>query len=96
MEITQKTEVRMKIGGVRFTQMETNWGEDSSCPKRGSKRLPKSMRILWDQFHSIKYTPGSIPRDRLSGHSKGCSPLTRDITLKPLVHLLPALMKVDP
>nr|GFA62860.1 subtilisin-like protease SBT6.1 isoform X1 [Tanacetum cinerariifolium] len=26
---------------------------------------PRSMRILWDQFHSIKYPPGYIPRDSL-------------------------------
>ncbi|KAK4397020.1 Subtilisin-like protease SBT6.1 [Sesamum angolense] len=25
----------------------------------------RSMRILWDQFHSIKYPPGYIPRDSL-------------------------------
>ncbi|MBA0657719.1 hypothetical protein Goklo_009990 [Gossypium klotzschianum] len=26
---------------------------------------PRSKRILWDQFHSIKYPPGYIPRDSL-------------------------------
>ncbi|KAI4377106.1 hypothetical protein MLD38_014791 [Melastoma candidum] len=26
---------------------------------------PRSRRILWDQFHSIKYPPGYIPRDSL-------------------------------
>ncbi|KAJ8532873.1 hypothetical protein K7X08_015762 [Anisodus acutangulus] len=26
---------------------------------------PRSVRILWDQFHSIKYPPGYIPRDSL-------------------------------
>ncbi|KAL2553727.1 Subtilisin-like protease SBT6.1 [Forsythia ovata] len=26
---------------------------------------PRSARILWDQFHSIKYPPGYIPRDSL-------------------------------
>ncbi|KAK2985316.1 hypothetical protein RJ640_024312, partial [Escallonia rubra] len=26
---------------------------------------PRSMRVLWDQFHSIKYPPGYIPRDSL-------------------------------
>ncbi|XP_057969744.1 subtilisin-like protease SBT6.1 [Malania oleifera] len=26
---------------------------------------PRSQRILWDQFHSIKYPPGYIPRDSL-------------------------------
>ncbi|XP_010254111.1 PREDICTED: subtilisin-like protease SBT6.1 [Nelumbo nucifera] len=26
---------------------------------------PRSNRILWDQFHSIKYPPGYIPRDSL-------------------------------
>ncbi|KAK4481216.1 hypothetical protein RD792_012099 [Penstemon davidsonii] len=25
----------------------------------------RSMRVLWDQFHSIKYPPGYIPRDSL-------------------------------
>jgi membrane-bound transcription factor site-1 protease len=27
----------------------------------------RSKRVLWDQFHSIKYPPGYIPRD------SGCS-----------------------
>nr|DAD44666.1 TPA_asm: hypothetical protein HUJ06_002896 [Nelumbo nucifera] len=27
---------------------------------------PRSKRILWDQFHSIKYPPGYIPRDSLN------------------------------
>ncbi|KAG4136162.1 hypothetical protein ERO13_D08G262300v2 [Gossypium hirsutum] len=26
---------------------------------------PRSKRVLWDQFHSIKYPPGYIPRDSL-------------------------------
>ncbi|XWS69891.1 hypothetical protein CRYUN_Cryun03dG0002600 [Craigia yunnanensis] len=26
---------------------------------------PQSKRVLWDQFHSIKYPPGYIPRDSL-------------------------------
>ncbi|KAK3041678.1 hypothetical protein RJ639_001488 [Escallonia herrerae] len=26
---------------------------------------PRSTRVLWDQFHSIKYPPGYIPRDSL-------------------------------
>lgn len=26
---------------------------------------PRSNRVLWDQFHSIKYPPGYIPRDSL-------------------------------
>eukprot|EP01018_Ginkgo_biloba_P001924 Gb_20792 [translate_table: standard] len=26
---------------------------------------PRSQRILWDQFHSIRYPPGYIPRDSL-------------------------------
>ncbi|XP_076896100.1 subtilisin-like protease SBT6.1 isoform X1 [Bidens hawaiensis] len=26
---------------------------------------PRSVRVLWDQFHSIKYPPGYIPRDSL-------------------------------
>ncbi|KAA8534974.1 hypothetical protein F0562_029977 [Nyssa sinensis] len=26
---------------------------------------PRSKRLLWDQFHSIKYPPGYIPRDSL-------------------------------
>ncbi|MCD7452831.1 Membrane-bound transcription factor site-1 protease [Datura stramonium] len=26
---------------------------------------PRTVRILWDQFHSIKYPPGYIPRDSL-------------------------------
>lgn len=26
---------------------------------------PRSMRVLWDQYHSIKYPPGYIPRDSL-------------------------------
>ncbi|XP_031114171.1 subtilisin-like protease SBT6.1 [Ipomoea triloba] len=26
---------------------------------------PREVRILWDQFHSIKYPPGYIPRDSL-------------------------------
>ncbi|CAN4121599.1 unnamed protein product [Withania somnifera] len=30
---------------------------------------PRSMRILWDQFHSIKYPPGYIPKDSLDVRS---------------------------
>ncbi|KAH9800709.1 subtilisin-like protease SBT6.1 [Citrus sinensis] len=30
---------------------------------------PRSKRVLWDQFHSIKYPPGYIPRDSLDVRS---------------------------
>lgn len=30
---------------------------------------PRSLRVLWDQFHSIKYPPGYIPRDSLDVRS---------------------------
>ncbi|KAI3933149.1 hypothetical protein MKW92_008249 [Papaver armeniacum] len=30
---------------------------------------PRSKRILWDQFHNIKYPPGYIPRDSLDVHA---------------------------
>ncbi|KAL9154330.1 hypothetical protein ABFS82_10G107300 [Erythranthe guttata] len=44
-------------------------GRKSSCILRLKlKVIPtpqRSQRILWDQFHSIKYPPGYIPRDSL-------------------------------
>ncbi|XP_078169721.1 SITE-1 protease [Carex rostrata] len=30
---------------------------------------PRARRILWDQFHNIKYPPGYIPRDSLDVHN---------------------------
>ncbi|KAJ9548716.1 hypothetical protein OSB04_021259 [Centaurea solstitialis] len=27
---------------------------------------PRSMRVLWDQFHNIRYPPGYVPRDSLT------------------------------
>jgi membrane-bound transcription factor site-1 protease len=30
---------------------------------------PREKRILWDQFHSIKYPPAYLPRDDLSSHN---------------------------
>lgn len=30
---------------------------------------PRSKRVLWDQFHSIKYPPGYIPRDSMDTHN---------------------------
>ncbi|KAI3771489.1 hypothetical protein L6452_02654 [Arctium lappa] len=27
---------------------------------------PRSMRVLWDQFHNIRYPPGYVPRDSLN------------------------------
>lgn len=30
---------------------------------------PRQKRVLWDQFHNIKYPPGYIPRDSLDVHN---------------------------
>mmetsp|Transcript_40415 Transcript_40415/g.102302 ORF Transcript_40415/g.102302 Transcript_40415/m.102302 type:complete len:1225 (-) Transcript_40415:14-3688(-) len=30
---------------------------------------PREQRVLWDQFHSIRYPPGYIPRDNLDVHA---------------------------
>lgn len=31
---------------------------------------PRKQRILWDQFHSIRYPPAYVPRDNLNAHGE--------------------------
>ncbi|CAA0823328.1 Subtilisin-like protease SBT6.1 [Striga hermonthica] len=49
-------------------QGETNPRRSSCVLRLKLKIVPtpeRSLRVLWDQFHSIKYPPGYIPRDSL-------------------------------
>ncbi len=50
-------------------------GGKETAPRRSTVEMPvrarieptppRSKRVLWDQFHSIKYPPGYVPRDNL-------------------------------
>jgi hypothetical protein len=39
---------------------------------------PRARRILWDQFHSIRYPSGYFPRDNLDACFVGCRCLCRE------------------
>eukprot|EP00727_Mastigamoeba_balamuthi_P011433 m51a1_g6912 hypothetical protein (1031) ;mRNA; f:122270-127584 len=43
--------------------------QNVSIPLRANvvPQPPRSQRLLWDQFHNLKYPPGFLPRDVLSG-----------------------------
>ncbi|KAI8470645.1 MAG: hypothetical protein J3K34DRAFT_509177 [Monoraphidium minutum] len=61
-------------GDVVFTiESPAPWG--GGAPRRSTVRVPlrvqivptppRGKRVLWDQFHSVRYPPGYIPRDNL-------------------------------
>lgn len=61
-------------GHVTFT-VESPPGEGEDEPRRSTVNLPvkvrvvatppRSKRILWDQYHNLRYPPGYFPRDNL-------------------------------
>ncbi|KAK4019943.1 hypothetical protein OUZ56_001941 [Daphnia magna] len=61
-------------GHVTFT-VESPPGEGEDEPRRSTVNLPikvrvvatppRAKRILWDQFHNLRYPPGYFPRDNL-------------------------------
>lgn len=61
-------------GHVSLT-VESSPGEGETEPRRSNLKLPikakiiptppRSKRILWDQYHNLRYPPGYFPRDNL-------------------------------
>lgn len=61
-------------GEISFT-IESPPPLGSDTPRRSTVKVPlvarieptpqRNKRLLWDQFHSLKYPPGYIPRDNL-------------------------------
>lgn len=61
-------------GHITFT-VESPPGEGEDEPRRSAVNLPvkvrivptppRAKRILWDQYHNLRYPPGYFPRDNL-------------------------------
>lgn len=67
-------------GRIRFTIVSPA-GEGESSERRSLVEMPltvniiptppRQLRVLWDQFHSIKYPPGFVPRDNMDAKNDG-------------------------
>uniref|UniRef100_A0A1I8FGA3 SGNH_hydro domain-containing protein n=1 Tax=Macrostomum lignano TaxID=282301 RepID=A0A1I8FGA3_9PLAT len=52
-------------GWLNFTVETTSTELSLLCGVRIAPRPPRSRRLLWDQFHSLRYPSGYFPRDNL-------------------------------
>ncbi|KAI0558681.1 Peptidase S8/S53 [Gracilaria domingensis] len=53
---------------MRIVSIHEGTHSDVGIPIRAaiSPTLPRSKRLLWDIFHSVRYPPGYVPRDNLA------------------------------
>jgi hypothetical protein len=75
-------------GEIIFTvESPPRLGEGS--PQRSEVRVPlkvpivptppRETRLLWDQFHNLKYPPGYVPRDNLDIKVRGLLEVTQGL-----------------
>jgi membrane-bound transcription factor site-1 protease len=69
LTVSRDVSERVEVDGVVELQVESDDGSLSplSIPLRVAviPRPPRSRRVLWDQFHNLRYPSGYFPRDNL-------------------------------